>query len=301
MKPLMATNQGQSSVSRIAKVESAWAEFWFGPVDTSVLKLTRMMVGAVACFLFLCYGWIGRAWFTDQGWFDSKAAAFLVGDGIAETGAEFRISPFYKNPNLVLPVAAVGTIASIMIVLGRFSSIASAVAFLCLMFFHQRAPLLVTVSEPLISAFLFYFALVPTNLYQSQRGYFATIGLRLVQVHFVIWIGFSLASMLANEGWWTGESVRRLLEDRQGLIPASWGTPLVAECLASLVLITQVIFLVCVARSSWRSYGFWAMLVFVVAILLILADWMYALTMFAGLSSLSMLPERLTKRYAVPT
>ncbi len=82
--------------------------------------------------------------------------------------------------------------------------------------------MLVTKSEPLVSAFLFYLVLVPSGLYRSEKGYLTTVGIRLIQIHFVIWIGFSLSIMLANDGWWTGEAVRRLLEDRQGLIPAAW-------------------------------------------------------------------------------
>ncbi len=97
--------------------------------------------------------------------------------------------------------------------------------------------------------------------------------------------------MLANEGWWTGESVRRLLEDRQGLIPPSWGTPLVAESISIAVLLSQVAFLACVLRPSWRQYGFWAMLVFALSALIVTADWMYAMTILGGVLSLCMLPE----------
>ncbi|XZE19113.1 hypothetical protein SH449x_004423 [Pirellulaceae bacterium SH449] len=280
----------------LSSVDSVWGEFWFAPLPTPQIRTTRFIVGLVSFFLFLSYALIGNKWFTDRGWFDSTAGLFLVGEGLPDMGAEFRITPFYQNPQWVFPVAIVGAIASIALAIGRLAPIAALVAFLSIMFFHNRAPLLVTYSEPLVSAFLFYSILVPSGLYKSNKAYFATVGMRLIQIHFVLWIGFSLFSMLSNEGWWTGESVRRLIEDRQGLLPSSWGMPVFAECMTVLIVISQILFLICVARPSWRQYGFWAMLVFVLAMLIVIADWMYALTVVAGLLSLAMLPLFLSKR-----
>lgn len=299
MKSVDLPKNSVSNGSRILALESEWAAFWFSPNNPKFIQLTRSFLGCVSFLLFVSYSLIGNNWFTDQGWFDSSAGLFLVGNGVANTGAEFRITPFFTNPNLLLPVSIMGGVASVAIILGRLSSVAALVAFFCLMFFHHRAPLLVTKSEPLVSAFLLYLAIVPTTINHPQRGYLATVGLRLIQIHFVIWIGFSLSLMLANEGWWTGESVRRLLEDRQGLIPASWGSPIVAESLSIAVLLSQIAFLACVLRPSWRQYGFWAMLVFAISVLIVTADWMYAMTILAGVLSLSMLPEYFTKRFAV--
>lgn len=299
MKSVDIQNPSHSFASRVQAFETIWADYWFTALSTQVVQMTRGVVGVTSLLLFVCYSLIGNEWFTDQGWFDSSAGLFLVGNGMAETGAEFRMTPFYDHPSLVLPVAIAGMVASLLVILGRFASIAALVAFVCVMFFHHRAPILVTKSEPLISAFLLYLAIVPSSLYRSERGYLTTVGIRLIQIHFVIWIGFSLSTMLANEGWWTGESVRRLLEDRQGIMPAAWGTPLIAECLSSLVVLSQVMFLACVARPSWRCFGFWAMLVFGAAAIIVTADWMYAMTILAGVLSFAMLPEFLTKRFAV--
>jgi hypothetical protein len=280
----------------LSSIDSVWGEFWFAPLPTQQVRSTRILIGLVSFFLFASYALIGNKWFTDQGWFDSTAGLFLVGEGLPGMGAEFRITPFYQNPQWVVPLSIVGAIASLVLASGRFAPIAALVAFLGIMFFHHRAPLLTTYSEPLVSAFLFYSILVPSALYKSKTGYLATVGIRLIQIHFVFWIAFSLFSMLSNEGWWTGESVRRLIEDRQGLLPSSWGMPVFAECMTVLIIISQMLFLVCVARPSWRLSGFWAMLVFVVAMLIVIADWMYALTIVVGLLSLAMLPSFLSKR-----
>lgn len=280
----------------LRSVDSVWAEFWFSPLPTRQVRATRVVIGLVSFFLFTSYALIGNKWFTDQGWFDSTAGLFLVGEGLPDMGSEFRITPFYQNPQWVVPFAIVGAIASIVLTIGRFAPIAALIAFLGVMFFHNRAPLLVTYSEPLVSASLFYLILVPSALYKSDKGYLATVGIRLIQIHFVLWIGFSLFSMLSNEGWWTGESVRRLIEDRQGILPSSWGMPVFAECITVLIIISQILFLVCVARPSWRPYGFWAMLFFAIAILIVIADWMYVLTVVVGLLSLAMLPSFLSKR-----
>jgi hypothetical protein len=301
MKSMDLNQQRNTLDSRFRALESIWADYWFSPLNSKMVQVTRTMVGAISLLLFISYGLIGNKWFTDQGWFDSSAGLFLVGNGVPDTGADFRMTPFYEHSNLVVPVAIVGMVASLAILSGRFATIAALVAFVCLIFFHHRAPMLVTKSEPLVSAFLIYLALVPSSLYRSERGYLTTVGIRLIQIHFTIWIGFSLSIMLANEGWWTGESVRRLLEDRQGIVPTSWGTPLFAECLSSVVLISQVVFLACVARPSWRYFGFWAMLVFAMSVLIVTSDWMYAMIMLAGVLSHSMLPDFLTKRFAIPT
>lgn len=301
MKSIDLHHKRNTPGSSLKALESIWADYWFSPLSPSKIQMTRAAVGAISLLLFVSYALIGNKWFTDQGWFDSSAGLFLVGNGVADTGADFRMTPFYEHPNLVVPISIVGMSASLAILSGRFASVAAVVAFVCLMFFHHRAPMLVTKSEPLVSAFLLYLAIVPSSLYRSERGYLTTVGFRFMQIHFVIWIGFSLSMMLANEGWWTGESVRRLLEDSQGIIPASWGSPLLAESLSSVVLISQVAFLICVARPSWRRFGFWAMLVFAAATLIVMADWMYAMTILAGVLSHSMLPDFLNKRFAIPS
>jgi hypothetical protein len=275
-----------------------WNEFWFVPVDEVSLRQTRMGVGCAACLLFLGLLFVGPKWFGDDGWFDSTAGLFLAGAGAEESGVgvEYRWSPFYSYPILIVPIAVIGLLASAAMVIGRWGRVASLVAFVCLLFFHHRAPLLVTRSEPLLAAALFYLALVPSASKASKWSFLGTVGLRMLQVHFFVWIGFSLASMLANEGWWTGTAIHQLLVEQQGFLPRSWATPGIVEFLMHLVLASQALILVCILNPSLRPLGFWATVVLVVAIILILADWMYGIALFAVSVSIWRIPFLPTKQ-----
>lgn len=274
-----------------------WNRFWFRTDLTIPHQAIRLGLGIAALAAFAAHILFANDWLGTEGWLNPTAGLYLVGQGIEGTGAEFRWSLFYAYPALLIPACWIGVAASIAIGLGLAPRIAAVVAIAILVMLHHRAPLLIGRGEPLLVPFLLYSLLLPVRgtVFPSRtksseqvavplwRCELATFGFRLMQVHFVLWILFSFTSMLGTEGWWTGEAVRQLLVDGQGWLPVSSATVTLAEYIAHVVILVQLLFLFTILHPAYRSLGFIAFFLFLAAALLVIGDWQYVIIL-AGLS-----------------
>ncbi|XZE35241.1 hypothetical protein SH501x_000730 [Pirellulaceae bacterium SH501] len=274
-----------------------WNRFWFRTDWKIPHQAIRLGLGIAALVTFAAHILFANDWLGTEGWLNPTAGLYLVGQGIEGTGAEFRWSLFYAYPALLIPACWIGVAASIAIGLGLAPRVAAVVAIAILVMIHHRAPLLIGRGEPLLVPFLLYSLLLPvrgtvfpSNTKGSEqvagplwRCELATLGFRLMQVHFVLWILFSFTSMLGNEGWWTGEAVRQLLVDGQGWLPVSAATVTLAEYIAHVVILVQLLFLFTILHPAYRSLGFIAFFLFLAAALLVIGDWQYVIIL-AGLS-----------------
>jgi hypothetical protein len=274
-----------------------WNRFWFRTDFKIHHQAIRLGLGIAALATFISHLLFADDWLGNEGWLNPQAGLYLVGQGIEGTGAEFRWSLFYTYPTLLIPACWIGIVASVAIGLSAAPRIAAAVAVAILVMLHHRAPLLIGRGEPLLVPFLLYSFLLPVGavLFQSKtkcpeqavaptwKSELATVGFRLMQVHFVIWILFSVTSMLGNEGWWTGEAVRQLLVDGQGWLPVSAATVTLAEYLAHAVVLVQLAFLFAIMLPPFRSVGLVLLSLFLIAALLVIGDWQYVIIL-AGTS-----------------
>lgn len=284
-------------MNRWLKLAGDWNRFWFRS-DVEVRSSTvRMGLGVASLFAFIGHILFANAWLGSDGWLNPSSGLYLVGQGVAGTGAEYRWSVFYTYPNLLVPLSWVGAVLSGLLAVSIAPRFCAMAAFLLLAMFHHRAPLLMGRGEPLVLPFLLYSLLLPSTGFfpfaKSPRAdgstvplwkrELATLGLRLMQVHFLFWFLFSLTTMLGNEGWWTGESVRQLLADAQGWIPTSWATVTVAEWITHGVIQIQIAFLFCMLLPPLRMIGFGLFVLFLAAALLVIGDWQYVIIL-AGAS-----------------
>lgn len=290
-----------------------WNRFWFRTDFEIHARAIRLGLGVATFATFLAHLLFANDWLGIEGWLNPTAGLYLVGQGIEGTGAEFRWSLFYSYPALLNPACWAGITASIAIGIGLAPRLAAAVAIAILVMLHHRAPLLIGRGEPLLVPLLLYSLLLPTkgSLFGSPpkadprrvtpmwRCELATLGVRLMQVHFLIWILFSVTCMLGNEGWWTGEAVRQLLVDGQGWIPVSWATVTLAEYLAHLVIQIQLAFLIAMMFPAYRMVGFVLLALFLVAALLVIGDWQYVIIL-AGASIPFWIEGRHSKADALP-
>jgi hypothetical protein len=262
-----------------------WNSFWFCPMELRRVAVTRFFVSIAALSLFLFYFLTSNQWYGSYGWFDTSAGLHFAGQGIEGTGASFRWSILYLSPDSGTVIAGIGALACLLAASGRLAPLGCGVAWVCTTMFQHRAPLLVGICEPLIAASLFYLCLAPSHRIEertsAKTAILGNVALRLVQVHFVLWILFSLTTMLSTEGWWTGESVLRLLADGQGLLPRTWAVPLVAEALAHATILLQFGILASIGNPTIRSIGWWIVVAFIAVMLMVISDWLYAITILA--------------------
>ena len=284
-------------MNRWLKLFSDWNRFWFRE-DVDVHSSTiRIGLGIASMFAFIGHILFAEAWLGSDGWLNPASGLYLVGQGVEGTGAEYRWSIFYTYPNLLVPLSWVGAVVSGLLAASIAPRVCALVAFVLLAMLHHRAPLFMGRGDSLVLPFLLYSLLLPSTglLPFAKRGSvlkppstpwkreLATLGLRLMQVHFFLWFLFSLTTMLGNEGWWTGEAVRQLLADAQGWLPTSWATVTVAEWITHGVIQIQIAFLFCMLFPSLRVIAFGLFVLFLTAALLVIGDWQYVIIL-AGVS-----------------
>jgi hypothetical protein len=267
-----------------------WNRFWFQPLLAPSAQMTRALIGCASLLVFANHAALASQWLGDSGWFNGSAALALAGQGVEGTGAEYRWSPLYSYPWLGFPLTVLGIIASLAMIVGRWSWLGCLIAYVVLVMIHHRIPLLINKGEPLLVASVLYCTLLTPIRETSLFRVFSNLALRMLQIHFLIWIAMSLFSMLANETWWTGEAVRQLIVDGQGFLPSK-GTPLwCAEFLAHGVLVLQVGILAAALNPSIRPLGRWLTIAFCAVILLVIGDWIYAAILFATSTSIWPIP-----------
>ena len=228
-------------------------------------------------------------WYGPAGWFGPNTGRYFIGEGISGTGSAFRWSMLYSYPALVHAVSIIGIFASLAMLLGLGSRLSPLIAWGAMGMFHHRAPFLTLLHEPLLNASLVYLMIEPgrrtwtvrPGLASGTDRVSANIPIRLIMIHLWIWMAFSLASMLANDIWWTGEAGSLLIQTNGGsrVFPAEW--PILSQFLAHFIITLQIAFLACMLQPTWRWMSRWLIYLFALCILLLLVDWMYAATLLA--------------------
>lgn len=92
--------------------------------------------------------------------------------------------------------------------------------------------------------------------------------------------------MLGYEGWWTGEAVRQLVEDRQGWLPDALAKLQFIELTAHAIIALQIALLLTILKPSFRFAGPIVLAAFLAAIMLVLGDWLYCVILAAIATSI---------------
>jgi len=290
-------------IARWTDMANWWEAIWFKPKAPETICAVRIATGVIAAIHFLTMMFQGPEWVGPNGWLNVEAGRFLIGNAVLGTGSFYRWSILYVFPSLLPMVAGVGLMASLAMTAGIGARLSPFSAWICLTTFHHRAPLLTLVYEPLVAALLAYLTIDPGRLSWTIRPGLASgqerIGVnivtQLIRCHLWIWIAFSLSSMLAFPVWWNGEAGWLLIQQERGWLhlPNSWQW--VGQALTHTVIATQATILFCMLQSAIPLLGRWMLYLFILAMLLLLGDWMYASVLFAA--SLAVWPVELNHRF----
>jgi hypothetical protein len=207
----------------LRQLPGTWNEFWFSPVTLGTMDRVRQLFALAIAFQFVFYLFWVPQWLSGDGWLGSQAGRYLIGQGMPDTGSQYRWSILYwlTSPLAGQAVCVIGFLASVLMFLGIGHRGAPILAWVCMMMVHHRAPWLTMPSEVLMSAGLFYLAIEPGASLLLKRSHkesadrysvLANISLRCLQIHWVLWVGLSLASMLQQPVWWNGEAIGLLSE-----------------------------------------------------------------------------------------
>lgn len=296
----MERTEPASFAHGLKQLPETWNEFWFSPVTLGTMDRVRQLFGLTIAFQFVFYLFWVPQWLSGDGWLGSQAGRYLIGQGMPDTGSQYRWSILYwlTSPLAGQAVCVIGFLASVLMFLGIGHRGAPILAWVCMMMVHHRAPWLTMPSEVLMSAGLFYLALEPgaslllnrSNKESADRySVLANIGLRCLQIHWLLWVGLSLASMLQQPVWWNGEAIGLLSEQGSGWFGKVSRSAELGQCIGLAFLILHPLSLVCLCNRRFRSLGVLFTILLGMGYILLTGDLLLGL--IAGAYALAFVPE----------
>lgn len=301
----MARTELASFVHGLRQLPGTWNEFWFSGVSLSAMARVRQFFALTIAFQFLSYLFWVPQWLSGDGWLGSQAGRYLIGQGMPDTGSQYRWSILYllTSPLAGQAVSVIGILSSVLMFLGIGRRFAPILAWACMMMVHHRAPWLTMPSEILMSAGLFYLAIEPGEsrllkgaIKESADRYsvLANIGLRCLQIHWVLWVGLSLASMLQQPVWWSGEAIGLLSEQGSGWLGKISRSAGLGQCIGLVFLMLQALSLVCLCNRTLRSLGIVFTILLGMGYILLTGDLLLGLV--AGAYAMAFVPESIRMR-----
>lgn len=199
---------------------SGWNRFWFAPSDPASLGAVRIAVGLIALYWQLTYTPDLIAFFGADGLIPLEALRQWQGDSAVFTFFDERLSPA-----ALLTLHFLGTAVLALFTLGLWTRITSVAALLVTLSYIHRGPMLTAQMEPILALALFYLCIGPSGGALSWDAWrkkqaaqcsgtksaasssWATVALRLLQVHItVVYVMMALAKV-ASPAWWNGSAI----------------------------------------------------------------------------------------------
>ena len=296
----MERTEPASFAHGLTQLPESWNEFWFSPVTLGTMNRVRQLFGLTIAFQFVSYLFWVPQWLSGDGWLGSQAGRYLIGQGMPDTGSQYRWSILYwlTSPMAGQAVCVIGFLASVLMFLGIGHRSAPILAWACMMMVHHRAPWLTMPSELLMSAALFYLAIEPGASLLLKRSHkesadrcsvLANIALRCLQIHWVLWVGLSLASMLQQPVWWNGEALGLLSEQGSGWFGKVSRSSELGQCIGLAFLMLHPLSLLCLCNRRFRSLGVLFTILLGMGYILLTGDLLLGL--IAGAYALAFVPE----------
>ena len=296
----MERTEPASFAHGLKQLPETWNEFWFSPVTLGTMDRVRQLFGLTIAFQFVSYLFWVPQWLSGDGWLGSQAGRYLIGQGMPDTGSQYRWSILYwlTSPMAGQAVCVIGFLASVLMFLGIGHRSAPILAWACMMMVHHRAPWLTMPSELLMSAALFYLAIEPGASLLLKRSHkesadrcsvLANIALRCLQIHWVLWVGLSLASMLQQPVWWNGEALGLLSEQGSGWFGKVSRSSELGQCIGLAFLMLHPLSLLCLCNRRFRSLGVLFTILLGMGYILLTGDLLLGL--IAGAYALAFVPE----------
>jgi len=221
----------------VARTGEAWERFWFTPSEALTLGIVRVATGLVTLYWLVTWSPDLRAFFGPQGLLTADAVAAWARQSPHSSPGfptldRFSYLTYVSNGTIlfVLHVLALAAVAAFT--LGLRARAAAVVSLVVVLSYMHRAPVVVSLVEPLLAMVLFYLCLGPCggalSLDELLAGWragrlaggvdgaepvrtaSATIVTRLLQIHLALFCFMMAMAQLAGGAagpWWTGEAV----------------------------------------------------------------------------------------------
>jgi len=212
-----------------ARFGKGWNNFWFQPSDPYALGLMRLLAGCVALYVVGSYSFDLLTFFGPSG----ILPVDLVQDLRDPNEMRFSYLNYFVQPGELYAVHAIGLAVVALFTVGLWTRVTSVLAWLVVLSYIQRAPVLTAQVEQVLVFVMFYLCLGPAGkafsvdaclaqrkasavgtTYDSTGRYFsATIATRLIQIHVaVVYLMMGISKLAGVEEvpeltWWRGDAV----------------------------------------------------------------------------------------------
>jgi hypothetical protein len=219
-----------------------WNGFWFTPSNPITLGVLRVAVGLIALYLVASYTPDLDRYFGQHGLLPvsmlNGLAQQMANDVQSVPGQvreaiprEFRFSYLdWIHSSLGLKaVHATGLIVLLLFTLGLFTRITAVGSLVVFLSYLHRGPMLTSGAEPMVAMLLLYLCISPAGSACSLDAWraarhrpdslsasccseavatpWATVAVRLIQVHLTLVYAMMAVSKLGNDSWWSGLGV----------------------------------------------------------------------------------------------
>jgi hypothetical protein len=208
-----------------------WNRFWFAPGDPLPLSVLRLGVGACLVLYLLIITPDVAVWMSANGIVSSELYRQMVlGDDPVNRVAYWSIFNLCQNTAQVQAAHYVLLAIAILFTAGVLTRVTSVLAFLAILQYVHRAPIITSQVEPLLTFLLMYLCLGPCGAAFSfdawrkrpaerelalEPTWTATVSLRLIQVHLALFYLMMAAAKLQGDLWWRGEAMWTLMSATQ--------------------------------------------------------------------------------------
>ena len=223
----------------------AWNRFWYTPSDAYPLGVMRVCVGLLALYFQLSYTPDLIRFFGDGGLLSpALTQQWNGGDGSFNPGA-YSYLAICDTPGKLYAAHGISTAILVLMTIGLFSRVTTVLGLLVVLAYIQRAPMITTQLETVLSMLMLYLCLGPNGAswsvdrwlarrkasgparlaYLDRPRFSATVAIRLIQVHLALaclMMGLAkvrqatmLGPGLELDPWGSGEAVWMLISRPQ--------------------------------------------------------------------------------------
>ncbi len=203
-----------------------WTRFWFTPSDAIVLSLVRVLTGLVALWWYLTLLPDLQNWFGPNGIFSIDWALQIRNQ--SDSRFAFSLLDYVNSASQVWALYGVGVAAIVLMVVGLFSRAATIASLIFVLSFIHRAPMVTRPVEEILPILMFYLCIGPSGANFSIDSFlrrrkvpastavgggnavfssWATLAIRLMQVHLALIYGAMVIAQLQTGTWWQGTAV----------------------------------------------------------------------------------------------
>ena len=275
-----------------------WNDFWYTPVDPTLLGLVRILTGMVLLYDHAIWGVVLKDFFGPESWINRDLVDFVLKD-------QYTYTFWWSIPPRWIWLAYAFSMTVIFwFTIGLWTRVSSILSVVVLISFAHRVPEALFGLDKVIGMLTFYLALGPSGRALSvdswlerrrakmpggeSRSVAANFALRLIQIHMCIIYLVAGASKLQGAAWWNGQAMWMAFANLEyQSVDMTWTAwyPWSVELLSHFTVFWELSFCVLIWVKVLRPLVLFGAVVLHVGIGATMGLWTFSLVMLIGCAS----------------